>query len=773
MKKFFENIKNKFSQGFGPAWAGSKLLFLPVIALALIVALLVVLMAVGKKEPYRFGSRSYSDHRYNYGWSEFSQDDVSESSSDSGSEQSETDEQYYARMSELLRNSVACNIEREGYSETAAGSLKTSSFYKIVYAADDNAVRAAPDVTDSRTVRTSDGFNTVVTPDMTIYHEERRDSNSQEFLFIPAAEGGYYIISKSSGKMLSEVGGYPMLRDSGFVAGRRWDVKKAESGRYVITSIPYGGVLNMYHGQLVLEKEELMDDDAWFIYEVDGVSWQSVFVDNFEPGFISAMWTRKGNDLTTDGSWVFDGGRIEIKARLKQGARAYMTALTATGEAARVDVFDNSVADGTLRCGVSFTDGATTVKHGQLGLGAELDGWHEYAVEWDAEQIRFYFDGVMYSVFNVTTDAARASFTGTLMTLSIEGFAPPYSESIDYVKFRKPRGETMSPAGGGTPIDPMATASAGGVCHGAAAVNGGFAVAVADGVEFYTGNGVKYMGVSGFEGTVTSLVPGRGGDLLLVLCRGGRNAYVVDCLSGAYKTLSGHTDSITCGALAVSGVCVTGARDGTIRIWSADSGESLAVINAESVPRSAAINFSGDRFAIGFNDGYVRVYNTGSRKLFTYFNGHDCAVTALRFINDGALASGDASGKLMLWDIYANVRYYTSAHCLSAINGIYASGGALYTAGGDGALRRYALGEPVEITAVRALHGASVCEASVRGGVLSAGYDGKAFFCDAELNVKYELKGVSGFASGCALSTDGTRAVVCTENGRLCFYQIG
>ena len=87
---------------------------------------------------------------------------------------------------------------------------------------------------------------------------------------------------------------------------------------------------------------------------------------------------------------------------------------------------------------------------GQLGLGAELDGWHEYAVEWDAEQIRFYFDGVMYSVFNVTTDAARASFTGTLMTLSIEGFAPPYSESIDYVKFRKPRGETMSPAGGGT-----------------------------------------------------------------------------------------------------------------------------------------------------------------------------------------------------------------------------------------------------------------------------------------------------------------------------------
>ena len=243
-------------------------------------------------------------------------------------------------------------------------------------------------------------------------------------------------------------------------------------------------------------------------------------------------------------------------------------------------------------------------------------------------------------------------------------------------------------------------------------------------------------------------------------------------MTGAYKTLSGHTDSITCGALAVSGVCVTGARDGTIRIWGAESGNMIAVINAESVPRSADINSVGDRFAVGFNDGYVRVYNTQSHKLFTYFNGHDCAVTALDFINDGKLASGDASGKLMLWDLYVNIRYYTSSHCLSAINGIYYYGGALYTSGGDGAIRRYALSEPVEITAVRALHGAAVCEADVRGAVLSVGYDGRAFLCDAELNVRYELKGMTGFAAGCAVSNDGKHAVVCAENGRLCFYSL-
>lgn len=770
--KITEKIKNKFAQGFGPAWAGSKLLFLPVIALAVIVALLAVLILVGRKAPYRFDSVSYSDRRNNYAWSEFSQDNVAESSSDSGSDQSETDEQYYARMSQLLRNSVACDIEREGYSETAAKSIRSSNYYKIVYAADNNAVRTAPDITDARTTRTSDGFNTVVMPDMTIYHEERLDSVSQEFLFTPAADGGYYIVSKSSGKMLSEVGGYPMLRDPGFAEGRRWDVKLAESGRWVITSLSDGGVLNMYHGQLVLEKEELMDDDAWFIYELDGATWQSVFVDNFEPGYISAMWTRKGNDLTTDGSWVFDGGRIEIRARLKQGARAYMTALTATGEAARVDIFDASVFDETLRCSVSFTDGATTVKRGQLGVGSGLGGWHDYAVEWDAKQIRMYFDGVMYSVFNITTDAARASFSGTLMTLSVEGFSPPYSENIDYVKFRKRRGENLSPSGGGTPLEPAASATAGGECHGAAAVNGGFAFAVGSGVEFYSDGGAKYMSVSGFDGTVTSLIPGRGGDLLLVLCRGGRNAYVIDCLTGAYKTLSGHTDSITCGALAASGTCVTGSRDGTLRVWSADSGGLLGTVSAGSVPRSAALSPAGDLFAVGFNDGYVRIYNTASRRLSTFFNSHDSAVTSMIFVNDATLATGDASGKLMIWDLNVHIRTYYSGHCLSAINGISAYGGSVYAAGGDGAVRRYRLGDKPGLAATRVLHGAAVCALDARGVVISVGYDGKAYCCDADMNILYELKGASGFAAGCAISPGGKRAAVCYESGRLCFYDI-
>ena len=772
MKKFFGKIKNGFSQGFGPAWAGSKLLFLPVIVLAIIVALLVVLIVVGKKQPYRFDQMSYSDHGIYNTWSEFSQDDVSESSSDSGSEQSETDEEYYARMSLLLRNSVACNIEREGYSETAATSIKAGSFYKIVYAADDNAIRVAPDITDARYTVTSDGVKTVNSPDVTIYHESRADTNSQEFLLIPAAEGGYYIVSKSSGKMLSEVGGYPMLRDSALVDGRRWDIRQEESGRWIISSLPDGGALNMYHGQLVLEKAEEMDDDAWFIYEVDGAVWQSVFVDNFDPGFISAMWTRKGNDLTTDGSWVFDGGRIEIKARLKEGVRMYMNALTASGETARVDIIDSVTSDGVLRCGVSFVDGTKAAKHGQLGVGSGLYGWHDYAVEWDSEQIRFFFDGVMYSVFNITTDAARASFSGTLMTLSIEGFAPPYSESIDYVKFRKRRGETLTVAGGGASIDPTAAVTAGGECHGAVAINGGFAFAVGTGVEFYNASGVKYASVSGFGGTATTLIPSRDGNTLLVLCRGDKYAYVVDCMTSTFRTLSGHSDSVTCGAISASGICVTGSRDGTIRIWNASTGSVTATITAESVPRSAAITTVGDRFAIGFNDGYIRVYNTGSRKLSTFFNGHTAAITALAFISDSRIASGDAAGKLMLWDLDVNIRYYFSGHCLSAINGIVMQSGALYTAGGDGALRRYTLGSSPEITAVKALHGAAVCAVNTGSCVLSVGYDGKAFCCDSNLNVLYELKGLSGFAAGCALSADGKTAVVCAENGRLCFYSL-
>ncbi|MBO4792686.1 MAG: hypothetical protein J5592_10415, partial [Clostridia bacterium] len=72
--KITEKIKNKFSQGFGPAWAGSKLLFLPVIALALIVALLVVLVTLAALVYYGIlttirQSRSYlTNIRISNGW---------------------------------------------------------------------------------------------------------------------------------------------------------------------------------------------------------------------------------------------------------------------------------------------------------------------------------------------------------------------------------------------------------------------------------------------------------------------------------------------------------------------------------------------------------------------------------------------------------------------------------------------------------------------------------------------------------------------------------
>ena len=764
--KFLKRIKEYFSQGFGPAWAGSKLILLPIIALAVIVILLAVLLLFGRKSPFRFGSASYGGHSGVY---ERSQDDVSDSGS-TGSDGSETDEQYYMRISEQLKIAVPCNIAQEGYTETDAESIRSDRVYKIVYAGDDTALRVAPDVKDSRYILTSDGCNTVAPTDLTVYHEKRADTNSQEFLLIPASEGGYYIVSKSSGKMLSNVEGDPMLRDAVLSeAGRRWSIERGEEGRYSISSVA-GGVLNMVRGGMVLESEELLEDGAWFIYEVGYASWQSVFVDNFNPGFISAMWKKDGSALTTDGGWVFDGGRIEIKAKAAGNARAYLTTLTAAGEEARIDMFDASPATGTLSCGVSFADGRKTVKHGTLGV-PDLKEWHEYAVEWDPEQIRFYFDGVMYSVFNITTDAARSSFSGTLMTLRIEGFSVPYSDGIDYVKFRKRKGETITASAGGSALSPSASASAGGECHAAAAVNCGFAVAAGDKVEFYDTAGNRFDSIGGFGGTPAELIPSRDGSRFIVICRGSRNAYIVDSATGISTALSGHTDSVTCAAISETGLCVTGSRDGTVRIWNS-SGACTATVDVDGSPRSIAITGFADLFAVGCNDGRVRVFNTSTRKLSTFFSGHTDAVTVTRFITDDKLATGDAGGKLMFWSIPNDVRYYHSEHCLSAISDISVCGGSVVAAGADGALRVYRSASPAQLTAERALHNAAICGISCGSSVLSVGYDGRAFLCDPALNVKRELKGMTGFAAGCALSADGKHALICSKSGGVFIYTL-
>lgn len=772
----FKKIKKYFSQGFGPAGAGSKFVFVPIILLVVIVALLAVILFSGKKDLILFRSVSYSHGVYYYSV-EKSQDESSSYDS-SGSE--ETDDAYFESLSENISLTKPKDITDDGYSEKTVSEIKKNKFYKLVYAGTDEALRVSPDITDSKYTLSGDGSTNIINDtNVTMYLRSREETNSQEFVIAPDGSGDYYIISKSSSKALSNIDGYPLLQDMSLNSlSRRWKIEFSESGRAVITSSMDGAVLNVIHGGLSLENEELLCDDVWFVYEISSSDWQSVFVDNFDPGVISAKWVKEGNKLTTNGSWVFSGGRIEIRAKLKNtGAHIYLSSLTSSGDEARIDLLDAVPSSSVLNSCVSFKDGRKTEKHGKLGVGNTLTDWHEYVTEWESDQIRFYFDGVMYACFNMTTNAARSSFSGALMALTIDGFSSPYADNIDYVKFRQRKNEIINKNISASELQPIKSVNAGGECNGAAAVETGFAVACSDEVVFYDVNGKELNAVVGFGGKVTQLVPSGDGRKLLALCKDSDNAYIIDVATGEVTALCGHSAFVECGAVQYGGaVCVTASHDGTIIVWNTDSGVKYGSVSLGSWVRSIDITHDGTRFAVGSNDGTVRIYNTSTRKLISTFSSHKSPVTAVKFNSNGnVLATGDSAGKFMLWDTASETRYFLSSHNLNAIGeiGFCYGGNMAVTMGYDGALRLYDTSKgSASLKTVRSLYSSAVCDMECGKAVVSVGSDGKAYVCGTDLGAKYELAGTKGFMNSIALSDNGQYVLVCSQSGTANFYKI-
>ena len=63
-----------------------------------------------------------------------------------------------------------------------------------------------------------------------------------------------------------------------------------------------------------------------------------------------------------------------------------------------------------------------------------------------------------------------------------------------------------------------------------------------------------------------------------------------------------------------------------------------------------------DLFAVGFEDGRIRVWDFKTATVIVSFNGHKSAVTQLRFDDSGArLASGSKDTDIVLWDLVAEI----------------------------------------------------------------------------------------------------------------------
>jgi WD40 repeat protein/predicted small lipoprotein YifL len=102
-------------------------------------------------------------------------------------------------------------------------------------------------------------------------------------------------------------------------------------------------------------------------------------------------------------------------------------------------------------------------------------------------------------------------------------------------------------------------------------------------------------------------------------------------------------------------ILAVGYTDGWIRVYSPFNGEMLGVLNGSA----SALRFSpdGSLLAGGLLDGTVRIYELNQGRYFDLIGGHSDSVTSLAFSPDGrTLLSGGRDCRISIWDMDGRFR---------------------------------------------------------------------------------------------------------------------
>lgn len=156
-------------------------------------------------------------------------------------------------------------------------------------------------------------------------------------------------------------------------------------------------------------------------------------------------------------------------------------------------------------------------------------------------------------------------------------------------------------------------------------------------------------------------------------------------------TQQGHSNILTSCAISLNGeIVATGGFDYTVRLWSAESGQELGVLEHPSAITSVCFDpVSGQRLSTACWDDIIRVWDVTTQSIVLQFKASEGAhVTRLAYSPDGrVLATARDDGVLAFWDtssgrqLQAMQAHSESLDCVS----FDASGQRLVTGGKIGA----------------------------------------------------------------------------------------
>ncbi len=129
--------------------------------------------------------------------------------------------------------------------------------------------------------------------------------------------------------------------------------------------------------------------------------------------------------------------------------------------------------------------------------------------------------------------------------------------------------------------------------------------------------------------------------------------------------LRGHDNAVSSVAFDRDGRrIVSGARDGTVRVWDAYSGAELACLfGHDNAVSSVAFDWEGRRIVSGSTDTTVRVWDADSGAELACLRRHDNSVTSVAFDREGRrIVSGSWDDTVRVWDA-------VTGECLEEIQG--------------------------------------------------------------------------------------------------------
>jgi WD40 repeat protein len=97
----------------------------------------------------------------------------------------------------------------------------------------------------------------------------------------------------------------------------------------------------------------------------------------------------------------------------------------------------------------------------------------------------------------------------------------------------------------------------------------------------------------------------------------------------------------------------TASTDGTARLWSVGTGESITTLNHNAGHlTAAAFSPDGRILAIAAADGTALLWDIAPGRMAAVLSGHTAAVTSIVFSPDGrSIATGSRDGTTRLWDV--------------------------------------------------------------------------------------------------------------------------